>query len=151
VANEPAAVGVSAPERVDELESLWQGLAPDAEVRLFYRWLDMVLRRIMADGYERAGFREPAATLRAMSPVSDERTLKGAHDVLTTLLHPDSAMDLLAAIYSALGSVRPLLGKVDLHESCFANIMASRLVYGDDRTARQMTEDIRAARNGQQQ
>jgi hypothetical protein len=119
--------------------------------RLFYRWLDVVFRKIIPDGYARLGLRQAEETLKGLPIVMDDRTLREAHDALTSLPHPEESMDFLAGIYSVLGSVRPILGSVDLYESCFANIMASRLVYGDDRSTPGMRDDIRVAKETSRQ
>jgi hypothetical protein len=135
----------SAPGKVELLEPLWESLPAEQCRRLAFQWVDMCVRRMLAEGFANAGRPHQAGVLRGLPPIRDMTTLREAEKALQGLQVPFQPMELAAAYFDTLATLQKLDDSMDLYECCFLAVMASRFTYNDDRFAEEMKRDLLAA------
>jgi hypothetical protein len=148
VSDEPDDDGDSSvPGIVARLKPMWARLPKKQRLELGYAWLDTALRKMIPDALVRSGQVEFSELLRGEKEVRSEQTLRAAAMTLALRQVPDHPVELLAAVYDLLASLKTLEGAHDTYECCFAALMTCRLVYGDDRILPEIEQQLRAKRS----
>lgn len=138
----PQAPGISAPEQVDRLRPAWAPLTSEVKANLAYRWIDHSVRNALPSLFERHSRLVDAELVRSLPEIVDTGTLVRAEAALIQVARFDQPMEMLAALFCALGFFGDLKVKVEIADSCFLTIMTSRMVFGDDRLMETMTKDL---------
>jgi hypothetical protein len=136
----------SAPGKVQQLEPLWEPLSEERCRELAFKWVDMSVRRMLAEGFAHAGRPHQAGVLRGLPPICDMPTLRGAEQALNGLQVPFQPTELAAAYFNTVATLQKLDDTMDLFDCCFLAVMASRFAYNDDRSVvDEMRRDLLAA------
>jgi hypothetical protein len=135
----------SAPGQVELLEPLWVPLSEERCRQLSFKWVDMTVRRMLAESFAKSGRPHQAGVLRGLPPIRDIPTLRGAQEALKGLEVPFHPMDLAASYFNTVATLKKLDDSMDISECCFLTVMASRFTYNDDRSVDEMRRDLLTA------
>jgi hypothetical protein len=126
------------------LEPLWEPLSEERRRELAFKWVDMAVRRMLAESFANAGCPHQAGVLRGLPPIRDMSTRRQAEKTLRGLQVPLQPMDMVASYFDTVATLETLDDSRDIYECCFLAVMASRLTYKNDRSVDEMRRDLLA-------
>ena len=142
-----SARGITAPQRVEDLEPRWEKLSEEQRERLAYRWMDHCVRDVLAPEFERQGFPEFARQIGAQPEIVDLGTLAQAEVLLSSIVKAKWSSGVkadlpFAVVASAICALTFMIERPQISNACFMTVMTSRMVFGDDRLLQLMEKDL---------